>query len=211
VDVSVTACDTPASGEQACTVEDVTVIVTNVSPTVTLGNVTGTAGTPVALPLSVSDPAPADVLEVRIDWGDGTAIETLAPYSGAAVSHTYASAGTFQIEVQATDDDGGSATATARATIGAVVPPPVSTDPPPTSPPVSTDPPPTSPPVSTDPPSTTSPPVSTDPVPTPPGQPDPDAVLPGTGGSIGSVPGIAWLAIAAGVALLGAGRRKSLR
>jgi hypothetical protein len=124
VDVTVTACDTPASGQPECTTETVTVGVTNVAPSLATGDVSGAAGTEVTLPITVTDPAPADVLTVRVDWGDGTTPEEITPFAGAPVAHTYATEGAYTVTVIVSDDDGGTSRETSGATITAVPPPP---------------------------------------------------------------------------------------
>jgi hypothetical protein len=124
VTVTVTACDTPQSGDPECVDATVTVTVNNVAPSLTVDDVSSTAGTAVTLPLTVTDPAAADVLSVSVDWGDGTTPDVITPYTGAPVPHTYTTEGVFTVAVLATDDDGGTTRATASATIAAVPPPP---------------------------------------------------------------------------------------
>jgi subtilisin-like proprotein convertase family protein len=104
-----------------------TVTVTNVAPTASVPNVPSglVAGTPASVTFGATDPAAADNaagFTYRIDWGDGTPVQTVTGGASVTASHTWATSGTFTISVTASDKDGGtSAVATASADVGAPV------------------------------------------------------------------------------------------
>ena len=107
VPITLTVCDdqTPAR----CDTKSTTLLVTNAVPVVNAGPDMGaTAGTAVAVSTSFTDAGTLDTHSATVNWGDGTAVTTIAtatsPFSR---SHTYAAAGTFTVTVCVTDDDGG--------------------------------------------------------------------------------------------------------
>jgi Ca2+-binding RTX toxin-like protein len=78
--------------------------------------------------LSASDSSPTDAaagFSYRVNWGDGSPIETVAARAGnaagVALGHIYIQTGTYTISVTAIDKDGGVSTVTTRSiTIDAV-------------------------------------------------------------------------------------------
>jgi hypothetical protein len=93
------------------------VTVTNVSPV--LGNVTAPldpvkTGDPVNSSVTFTDAGAADTHTALWTWGDGTtSAGTVTPGSGAvAGSHAYATPGVYTVQVDVTDDDAATASAT---------------------------------------------------------------------------------------------------
>ncbi len=100
--------------------DDVLVTVTNAKPSIEALAVSGgqtacLAGNDVRLSFTVADAGANDTHRGSIDWGDGTSPEA---FTGSSFdgSHTYG-AGRYTIGVQATDDDGGRATASAPGVV----------------------------------------------------------------------------------------------
>ncbi|MEC4748725.1 PKD domain-containing protein [Methylomicrobium sp. Wu6] len=88
-----------------------TVTVMNVAPMIT-GLTTGANSSCQAtnhLMVNFSDPALLnDTYSAKIDWGDGSSIETINGItSGAVLSHAYAQAGSYTVSVTVSDEDGG--------------------------------------------------------------------------------------------------------
>jgi subtilisin-like proprotein convertase family protein len=104
-----------------------TLTVTNTPPSVRIDSVppVAIAGSAASVTFGASDPSAADTaagFTYAIDWGDGSAIQSVSGGASVAVEHTYAVAGTFTISVTATDKDAGvSAPATAPITVVAEV------------------------------------------------------------------------------------------
>ncbi len=101
-----------------------TLNVTNVAPTVAPSFSAASAGCGVASVLSgtVSDPAAADTFTAVVNWGDGSAVESVTVSNRAfSASHTYVKAGTYTATVTVTDDDGGSETKTATTAVNYTV------------------------------------------------------------------------------------------
>ena len=100
-----------------------TVTVTNAIPVVNAGpNLTGTTGTPVAVSTSFTDAGTLDTHSATVNWGDGSAVTTIAPATSPfSRSHTYATAGSRTVTVCVTDDNGGVGCDTTIVTISAVV------------------------------------------------------------------------------------------
>jgi hypothetical protein len=117
--VTVTANDQQGQANSIET-DSFTVTVNNVAPTLPYmsGNNTVEQGQIYTLDLNgpydylaspVVDPGTDTVTEYRIDWGDGTAVETILAASLPAngeVTHTYAAPGTPTIHVAVVDEDG---------------------------------------------------------------------------------------------------------
>jgi hypothetical protein len=86
--------------------------VTNTAPTVVLtGSTTATAGVPFTIKVGADDPSSADMAATftyTIDWGDGSAVETVTGPADPPVTHTYTAVGGFSATFAATDKDGGS-------------------------------------------------------------------------------------------------------
>ena len=113
-----------------------TVTVNNVAPSITFLNVTPETideNQAVNLQLAFDDPGGEDTHTVTIDWGDGSALETIELTSGEraiATSHTYldddptaTSSDVYTISVTVTDDDTGTSdTATDTVTVNNVAP-----------------------------------------------------------------------------------------
>jgi PKD domain len=121
----------------------------------------GTAGAQLAVSASATSTF-ATIAQTSWDFGDGTPAA-----GGAAVSHTYAQAGTYTVTVTATDSVGNTAQATRQVTIAAA---PVTTPPSPRAPPQRA--PPSTAPPSTAPPAT-APPATAPPSTAPPSSPPP--------------------------------------
>ena len=84
-----------------------TVMVDNVAPTLTISGASNVdEGSVYTLNLASSDPGVDTITQWEIDWGDGTAVETVAGNPGTA-SHTYADGDiSHVITATATDEDG---------------------------------------------------------------------------------------------------------
>jgi hypothetical protein len=66
-------------------------------------------GQPQTFTLTTADPSAVDQAAAfifRINWGDGTVVQTVTGPSGKTVSHTYAVAGNYTVGVTAEDKDG---------------------------------------------------------------------------------------------------------
>lgn len=97
---------------------------TNVAPVATAPETaSGTAGSPVAIDVDVSDGGTNDTATCRAGWGDGSESTVDADGTGrCALAHTYAAAGTFAVSITATDDDGAASPAVGtRVTVDAAV------------------------------------------------------------------------------------------
>ena len=120
VPITLTVCDDQAPAR--CDTKSTTLLVTNAVPVVNAGPDMGaTAGTAVAVSTSFTDAGTLDTHSATVNWGDGTAVTTIAtatsPFSR---SHTYAAAGTFTVTVCVTDDDGAVGCDTAAVDVVAV-------------------------------------------------------------------------------------------
>ena len=82
---------------------------------------TATTGTPVTVRVEFTDAGSNDTQTCVVDWRDG-AISTskLKPHGACSAKHTYTTAGTYDVTVAVTDDDGDSGTAVHRITVAAV-------------------------------------------------------------------------------------------
>jgi hypothetical protein len=90
-----------------------TVPVGNVAPTVTAGATTPTtfaAGDSLSVSATFTDVAADAPYRYRIYWGDGTSTPLAPVAAGATITgkHTYASAGSYSVQVAVADKDGGS-------------------------------------------------------------------------------------------------------
>jgi plastocyanin len=101
-----------------------TVVLDRTAPAVELGasTLTPTAGDAVAFTASASDSGSGLSGTPRWTWGDGT-----AGGSGGAVSHTFASAGTYEVEARVTDAAGNEKVA--KKTVVVSAPPAAPSDP----------------------------------------------------------------------------------
>jgi Ca2+-binding RTX toxin-like protein len=82
-------------------------------------------GAPVDVAASFSDAGTADTHVAVVNWGDGSAPESVALSQGAgtgtvAASHAYAAGGIYMITLTVTDDDTGAASATATAVVSGI-------------------------------------------------------------------------------------------
>ncbi|HYO56262.1 PKD domain-containing protein [Archangium sp.] len=101
------------------------VVVHNVAPTVTATGGTGNEGSWIALDASYSDPGSQDTVVARVDYGDGSPVETITPMSwerSFTMSHRYADDGTYLVTISVIDDDGGAGTATVPVEVRNVAP-----------------------------------------------------------------------------------------
>src|SRR5262249_39841736 len=93
----------------------VTLTVNNTAPTAGVtGPTIGTRGQAILFNLTSTDFSPVDQaagVTFTINWGDGTAAQTITPSAnngaGSPASHVYAATGTYIVSVTATDKDGG--------------------------------------------------------------------------------------------------------
>ncbi len=110
-------------GNLALTTE---ITITNAAPTATIdGPSTTTVGVPVTLKVGAVDPSTGDMagsFTFTVDWGDGSAVQSVTGPADPPVSHTYLSAGTFTVTATATDRDGMSSPPTAFAITVAAAP-----------------------------------------------------------------------------------------
>jgi VCBS repeat-containing protein len=86
------------------------VTVKNLAPAAGInGPTTGVRGQTRTFTLTANDPSPVDQgasFGYRIDWGDGTTGSASGSGSGVQVSHVYTAAGSYTVQVWATDKDG---------------------------------------------------------------------------------------------------------
>jgi hypothetical protein len=85
------------------------VVVGNAVPTATASGATwGLMGQNLSLKLAASDPSPTDKtagFSYSINWKDGSAVQAVAT-GVSSVSHAFADAGTYKVEIRATDKEG---------------------------------------------------------------------------------------------------------
>ncbi len=77
--------------------------------TASLDGYSGVAGQVRSFSVSATDPSSVDQssnFDYLIDWGDGTAVETIVAGATSTVSHIYPAAGNYLVTVQAFDKDG---------------------------------------------------------------------------------------------------------
>ena len=128
VTVEVTNSDFPAE-----TVSDTAAfIINNVAPTVDAGTDTsGLVGELFERSGSFADPGTEDSWTATVDYGDGGGASSLTLDSDNMtfdLSHTYSSAGDFEVTVVVTDDDGGMGSATFMINVSENSPPDVAAD-----------------------------------------------------------------------------------
>lgn len=96
--------------------------VNNVAPTLALSGAGAVSrGAVYTLGLASSDPGQDTITSWVIDWGDGTAAQTVTG-NPSSVTHTYAAAGNVTISATATDEDGTYGATTKSLSVAAVVP-----------------------------------------------------------------------------------------
>jgi len=89
----------------------------NVNPSISIiSSITGTVGDAVSLNGSFTDPG-TDTHTAQIDWNNGQVSDLGAVSGSIAGSYTYPAAGTYQISVTVTDDNGGVGSAVINAEI----------------------------------------------------------------------------------------------
>ena len=96
----------------------------NTAPTATAsGDTTGVEGSTLNYSASATDPSTADTAGLTYAWNavdaTGTSVGT---GTGAGFSMTYADDGVYTVTVTASDDDGGTDTATVTSTVGNAAP-----------------------------------------------------------------------------------------
>jgi hypothetical protein len=106
---------TVTDDDGASSTDTVVITVNNAAPTASIGGAaSGVAGQALSFQIGSQDPSPADLaagFSYQIDWGDGSAVESLAGGSSlSGVHHVFTNTGTYVIQVTATDKDGGQST-----------------------------------------------------------------------------------------------------
>lgn len=100
--ISAVASDANGGASPAATRQ---VSVSNVAPTLTIQTPDDAVqGTQVSISLGSSDPGSDTISGWSIDWGDGSSLAVAG--NATSATHTYANWGSFDISVQATDEDG---------------------------------------------------------------------------------------------------------
>jgi hypothetical protein len=102
--------------------------VTNVAPDVTLAApaavVLGGSATPVTFDVTAADAGADDVIAATVNFGDGTAPQTVTlPRGASTLSHTYAAGGQYTVTIATADGDGGADSASASLKVIAVTQP----------------------------------------------------------------------------------------
>lgn len=104
---------------------DYTTIITinNVAPTAGIGPADAALNQSQTFTLTATDPSTADQLAgflFTINWGDGTAVDTVSGLSGTTANHTYSQIGVYTVSVTAKDKDNdtGAATTTSVTVAG---------------------------------------------------------------------------------------------
>ncbi|HEX2051269.1 MAG TPA: PKD domain-containing protein, partial [Actinomycetota bacterium] len=105
------------SGAPAASAES-TVTIANAAPTVGVETPEeALVSRPVTVELGFDDPSPVDdaaSASYRVEWGDGTT-DDFTGGGSATRSHTYSETGTYDVEVRATDKDGGASEVVSRS------------------------------------------------------------------------------------------------
>jgi FtsP/CotA-like multicopper oxidase with cupredoxin domain len=109
---------TANDGVNPAVVQNATLTVSNVSPTVLITSITPSllvqVGTNVTINASISDPASNDTLTCSFDLDDGAPPVIVAPVAGAcSTSKVFTAAGVYTVTVTGTDDDGGAGSSSA--------------------------------------------------------------------------------------------------
>lgn len=104
--------------------DELQVVLSNASPTLTVATPTasGPVGTAISVAAAVGDPATHDTLTCSIAWGDGSSSPVPVIAGSCAGSHAYSSPGEKTVTITASDDDGGTRVATTRVTITSAPP-----------------------------------------------------------------------------------------
>jgi uncharacterized repeat protein (TIGR01451 family) len=106
-----------SDGRESST-DQATITVTNTAPTVEVSTEPAAEGGVALLTASYVDPGFVDTHTATIDWGDGTAAETVpvaaqgTGWGTVVASHIYPTGGGYTATVTVTDDDGGTSTGT---------------------------------------------------------------------------------------------------
>jgi Ca2+-binding RTX toxin-like protein len=98
------------------------IAVANVAPDAGIqGPSAGVRGQPLSFQVIASDPSPVDapILDVTVNWGDGTAAQVAPAPTGTSVGHVFGASGSYTVTVTAKDKDGGQGTATQTVSITA--------------------------------------------------------------------------------------------
>ncbi len=120
-EVAVTIADDDGGSDSGTT----TVTVGNVDPEITATGTTVEEGSLAAIGGTLSDVGTRDTFLLDVDWGDGTTGPTqdlAAATTDYAAEHVYHDVGTYTVAVTVTDDDTGSASATAEVVVTNVAP-----------------------------------------------------------------------------------------
>jgi hypothetical protein len=104
-----------SDGEHTDATQTFTWTAKNVDPSVGAVALTRTGACAVSLETKFSDPGTADTHSAVVDWGDGSTNAVTSATSPVTGSHSYAAAGTYNVSVTITDDDGGSDASDAAA------------------------------------------------------------------------------------------------
>ena len=97
--------------------DEVVVTVTNANPAISVQADPAYEKSVALMTTTFTDPGVLDTHTASVTWGDGSAPESVpvavqgSGWGTVVASHVYASAGSFNVTVKVTDDDGGSATA----------------------------------------------------------------------------------------------------
>ena len=123
----ITARVTDSFSPPAIAIQTFHVTVNNVAPTVTLpgGDATLQPGDTLARSGSFADPGLIDQWRATVDYGDGTGSQplNLAADKSFALSHPYATTGSYTVTVTVTDKDNAEGTASFRAVVASDAPP----------------------------------------------------------------------------------------
>ena len=99
-----------------------TINITNTAPTLTLGGAASVnEAATYTLTLASSDPGSDTISQWVINWGDGSAAQTVTG-NPASVTHVFADNGTYTISASATDEDGTYSAASKTITVSNVAP-----------------------------------------------------------------------------------------
>jgi subtilisin-like proprotein convertase family protein len=108
------------------TTASVALTVTNTGPITTIaGSLSVTAGKPFTVKIGADDPSSADaaaLFSYRVDWGDGSVVQTASGPADPPFSHTYTSPGTYSASLTATDKDGGAGAPRSVSVVAAAAP-----------------------------------------------------------------------------------------